>query len=83
MSGWGVGCAPARRCCRWCELDPRCALTTRNPESGERDADTLRWIDETRGRVDGEVCFGVYADVVEPGDVRVGDTVEPLAKEGR
>ena len=59
-------------------FDPRCALTTRHPETGERDADTLRWIDQTRGRVEGEVCFGVYADVAKPGTVRVGDTVEPL-----
>ena len=57
-------------------LDPRCVLTTRHPESGERDADTLRWIDQTRGRVDGDVMFGVYADVSEPGMVRVGDLVE-------
>jgi uncharacterized protein YcbX len=59
-------------------LDPRCSLTTRHPETGERDADTLRWIDQTRGRVDGYVMFGVYADVAEPGLVRVGDLVEPL-----
>jgi uncharacterized protein YcbX len=62
-------------------LDPRCVLTTRHPETGERDADTLRWIDQTRGRVDGEVCFGVYADVAQPGVVRVGDPVEPLAEQ--
>lgn len=58
-------------------LDMRCAITTRNPLSGERDADTLRWIAESRPRTDGEICFGVYADVVEPGAVRVGDAVEP------
>jgi uncharacterized protein len=62
-------------------LDPRCVLTTRNPDTGDRDADTLRWIDQTRGRVDGEVCFGVYADVAEPGVVRVGDSIQPLDQE--
>jgi len=35
-------------------------------------------IREYRGTIDGEVCFGVYADVVEPGRVRVGDEVAPV-----
>ena len=35
-----------------------------HPETGERDADTLRWMDGIPPpRVDGEVCCGVYADV--------------------
>jgi hypothetical protein len=59
-------------------LDIRCALTTRNPVTGERDADTLRWIPQFRPRDDGEICFGVYADVVQPGVVRVGDPVTPI-----
>lgn len=58
-------------------LDPRCALTTRHPETGERDADTLRWLASYRRADDGEVYCGLYADVVEPGRVTVGDTVEP------
>ena len=57
----------------------RCANTTYDPETGVRDHDTLRAIHEYRGKVDGEVCFGVYADVVEPGRVRVGDAVTPGA----
>ena len=28
----------------------------------------------------GNICFGVYADVAQPGTVAVGDTVEPLSK---
>ena len=60
------------------KLDVRCALTTRNPVTGERDADTLRWIGEFRPRDDGEICFGVYADVVRPGAVGVGDPVTPI-----
>lgn len=57
----------------------RCATTTQNPETGRRDFDTLREIPAYRGRADGKhVEFGVYADVEEPGRVRVGDPVEPL-----
>jgi uncharacterized protein len=60
------------------KLDPRCALTTRNPETGERDADTLRWLAEYRRFDDGDVYCGLYADVLEPGRVRIGDAVEPI-----
>jgi uncharacterized protein YcbX len=57
----------------------RCATTTQNPENGARDFDTLRLIPAYRGFADGKrVEFGVYADVEEPGRVRVGDPVEPL-----
>ena len=59
----------------------RCAVTTRDPETGERDLDTLRLITNYRGRreSDGAVLFGVYGQVVKPGRVRVGDALEPLA----
>ena len=57
---------------------PRCATTTRDPSTGERDLDTLREIAAYRGKRDGkEIDFGVYAQVVRPGRVRVGDPVEP------
>lgn len=57
----------------------RCATTTQNPENGARDFDTLREIPAYRGFANGKhVEFGVYADVEEPGRVRVGDPVEPL-----
>jgi uncharacterized protein YcbX len=56
----------------------RCANVTYDPESGLRDFDVLRAIHDYRGTIDGEVCFGVYADVVEPGRVRVGDAVAPV-----
>jgi uncharacterized protein len=59
---------------------PRCATTTRDPSTGRRDLDTLREIAAYRGKREGKkVDFGVYASVVEPGRVRVGDLVEPLA----
>jgi uncharacterized protein YcbX len=53
----------------------RCAVTTRDPETGERDLDTLRLLKEYRGQreSDGAVLFGVYATVERPGAVRVGD----------
>ena len=53
----------------------RCAVTTRDPDTGERDLDTLRLIKSYRGQreSDGAILFGVYGSVVEPGRVRVGD----------
>jgi uncharacterized protein YcbX len=62
------------------ERDPRCSMTTLNPRSGERDLDTLRMIVDYRTLQGGNICFGVYADVAQPGTVAVGDTVEPLSK---
>lgn len=57
----------------------RCAVTTRDPETGERDLDTLRLIKGYRGLSDeGTIDFGVLATVERPGRVRVGDSVEPL-----
>ena len=55
----------------------RCAITTKNPDTGERDLDTLRVIKDYRGvRGKNHVDFGVYGEVVGPGRVRVGDSVE-------
>jgi len=57
----------------------RCAVTTRDPETGERDLDTLRVLRDYRGRreSDGAVLFGVYASVERPGVVRTGDMFTP------
>ena len=49
----------------------RCAVTTVDPETGERDVDSLRAMITAKG----EPNLGVYCDVVEPGPVRVGDAV--------
>jgi uncharacterized protein YcbX len=59
----------------------RCAVTTRDPDTGERDLDTLRLIKRYRGQREsnGAILFGVYARVEQPGRVRVGDPIEPLA----
>jgi uncharacterized protein YcbX len=54
---------------------PRCAVPSAGPDTGRRDRDVLRELLEARGDVDGEACLGVYAEVLEPGTVRVGDDV--------
>ena len=60
--------------------DPRCAITTQDPDTGARDFPTLHAIKRYRGLRDGRhLDFGVYAEVVEPGVVNVGDGVTPLA----
>ena len=57
----------------------RCAMTTRDPDTGELDLDTLGLIKSYRGLSERRTLdFGVYGEIVEPGRVRVGDTVEPL-----
>jgi uncharacterized protein YcbX len=57
----------------------RCAVTTRDPDTGERDLDTLGLIKGYRGVRDGEaIDFGVYATVTVPGRVASGDSVELL-----
>ncbi|MFG1927236.1 MOSC domain-containing protein [Cryptosporangium sp. NPDC048952] len=60
---------------------PRCAATTRNPDGGDVDLKTLHLIKGYRGVSVGElgrgIHFGVYADVVSPGVIRVGDVLEP------
>lgn len=58
---------------------PRCVLTTLHPDTGEPDFPTLDVLASYRRR-EGELLFGVYADVEEPGRVRVGDTVEILGE---
>ncbi|MEW9919799.1 MOSC domain-containing protein [Marimonas sp. MJW-29] len=47
----------------------RCAHTTANPFTGQRDADTLGTLERSFGHQN----FGVYARVIEGGTVRVGD----------
>ncbi len=54
----------------------RCAMTTHDPDTGERDLDTLRAIKDYRGIVNGkDLNFGVWGEVVRPGVIRVGDAV--------
>jgi uncharacterized protein YcbX len=54
----------------------RCVITTQDPTTGHPDFPTLKAITAYRGLRDGrKVDFGVYADVVKPGRVAVGDEV--------
>ncbi len=56
----------------------RCVVTTRDPDSGVSDFDTLKLL--ARYRREGVVeplPFGVYCDVAVQGRVRVGDAVRP------
>ncbi len=56
----------------------RCSVTTRDPDTGERDLDTLGAIGAYRKDVPTVEPrpFGVWCEVVEPGRVAVGDAVE-------
>lgn len=58
---------------------PRCNATARNPDTGQKDLKTLRLLAEGRGLMPNEfgedLNLGVYADVVKPGVVSVGDEV--------
>jgi uncharacterized protein YcbX len=56
----------------------RCATTTRDPDTGIRDLDTLGVIADYRADVETRepLPFGVWCEVVEPGPVAVGDAVE-------
>ncbi len=58
---------------------PRCAMTTHDPETGQRDLDTLRAIKDYRGLVNGkDLMFGVWGEVERPGTIRLGDRVSVL-----
>ena len=57
----------------------RCAVTTLDPDSGERDFDTLGALASYRGDAGTTepLACGIYGVVLEPGTVRVGDAVTP------
>jgi len=59
--------------------DARCAITTQDPDTGERDLDTLRTILRYRGFRAGDpehkLDFGVLGEVAVPGRIAVGDEV--------
>ena len=57
----------------------RCAVTTRDADSGRVDLPTLDILGSYRGEADTTepLAFGIYGAVREPGTVRVGDRVTP------
>jgi uncharacterized protein YcbX len=60
---------------------PRCVVTTLGPDSGDKDFGTLTQIARYRPRIGGRggLPFGMYAEVVRAGRVRLGDLVEPIS----
>jgi uncharacterized protein YcbX len=56
----------------------RCAVTTKDPENGERTLDTLAALAAYREDGTEKLPFGVWGEVAKPGRVRVGDPVEPI-----
>lgn len=62
---------------RWGGHVGRCLVTGRDPESGVSDLPTLDLLRDYRGDADTTEAlpFGIYGAVLEPGPVRVGDTV--------
>jgi uncharacterized protein YcbX len=52
----------------------RCAATEVNPDTAERDAKPPKWLLQHYGHAD----LGIYAEVLEPGRVSVGDGLEML-----
>ena len=53
---------------------PRCAVTTRDPDDGHGDIFVLKALAQLRGKKD--VTFGVWCEVVTPGRIRLGDSVQ-------
>lgn len=62
--------------------DARCAITTQDPDTGERDLDTLRTIIRYRGFRAGDperkIDFGVLGEVAIQGRITIGDEVTVL-----
>jgi uncharacterized protein YcbX len=59
----------------------RCLITSRDPDTGRPDMDTLGALRAYRGNLDTteQLPFGVYGEVRRPGRVAVGDAVEAPA----
>ena len=61
---------------RMVKLDPRCAITTLDPDTGKRDLDTPRLLLNRRPPIEGAgAYFGVYGAVEATGTARVGDSI--------
>lgn len=55
--------------------DPRCVITTHDPDTGKHDLNSLKLIASYRTDQPKEANFGVYATVEQSGEIAVGDTV--------
>jgi len=61
---------------RVAEAVPRCEATTRNPDSGVVDYNTLKAIASYRGKDEkGKIMMGMYGNVVKQGKIRVNDAL--------
>lgn len=58
----------------------RCAVTTQDPDTGVPTFDTLRILQQIRGTLESTepLPCGVVAEIVEPGEVRLGDPIGPI-----
>lgn len=58
----------------------RCTVTTHDPDTGQATFDTLRALRLSRGSLETTepLAFGVWATVIEPGEVALGDPIELL-----
>jgi len=63
---------------------PRCGVTQQDPDTGQFQLPTLRHLaaHRPRGEDGRSVLFGMYAEVVIPGRVRLGDEVVPVDPAG-
>ena len=78
--GSAAASASATRCVAVGGHTGRCIVTSRHPETGVRNLPTLDVLAEYRDGVESTepLPFGVWAEVVEPGRVALGDSVDPL-----
>jgi uncharacterized protein len=62
---------------RWIGHVGRCLTTSRDPDTGTIDLPTLDILGGYRGQLKTTepLPFGIYGEVIEPGDIRVGDPV--------
>jgi uncharacterized protein len=65
---------------RGCGHVGRCVITTRHPDTGEGDLDTLKLLASYRHKIGTTepLAFGIYGEVLESGRVAVGDEVTVL-----
>ena len=61
----------------------RCAITTQDPDTGNPSFDTLRYLQLTRGGLETTepLPCGVWAKVLSPGEVRLGDAIGPIGSD--